>query len=56
MNLNKSQAVWLGSKKINEDKPFNIKWPEKPIKALGVYFSYDKDATQKSNFKSKSRS
>ena len=22
-------------------KPFGIKWPDEPIKALGVYYSYD---------------
>ena len=32
----------IGSSRENKTKPFGIKWPSEPIKALGVYYSYDK--------------
>ena len=41
LNVSKSQALWLGSKRYCTDKPLNMEWPTKPIKALGVYFSYN---------------
>ena len=33
--------MWIGSKRHYKQKPFGIKWPDEPIKALGVYFTYD---------------
>ena len=38
LNVNKSQAMWLGSKRFSKEKLFNIDWPEEPIKALGFVF------------------
>ena len=38
------------SSKVNKEKLFGIKWPEKPIKALGVYFTYDQKLLQEKNF------
>ena len=32
---------WIGSSRDKTSKPFGIKWPDEPIKALGVYYSYD---------------
>ena len=31
-------------------KPFGIKWPNEPIKALGVYYSYDPKLLVEKNF------
>ena len=31
-------------------KPFGIKWPDEPIKALGVYYSYDIKLLHEKNF------
>jgi len=31
-------------------KPFGIKWPNEPIKALGVYYSYDQKLLHEKNF------
>ncbi len=53
LNVSKSQALWLGSKRFCRDKPFNILWPDEPVKALGVYFSYNEDAAMEKNFDSK---
>ena len=33
--------MWIGSSRGKTLKPFGIKWPDEPIKALGVYYSYD---------------
>jgi hypothetical protein len=55
VNLEKSEGLWLGSRKNSARKPFGIKWPDKPVKALGVYFSYDKKASDKLNFDDKIR-
>ena len=41
VNPNKTEGVWIGSSRENKTKPFGIKWPSEPIKALGVYYSYD---------------
>ena len=53
LNISKSQAVWLGSKRLCKDKPINLSWPTNPIKALGVYFSYDTVEAQNMNFNPK---
>ena len=37
----------------SEMKPFGIKWPQDPIKALGVFFSYDKKLLYLKNFSDK---
>ena len=53
LNVSKSQALWLGSKRLCRDKPINLSWPTNPIKALGVYFSYDTVQAQNMNFNPK---
>ena len=50
MNVNKSQALWLGSKRHCMDTPFNVVWPKELVNALGVFFSYDEIAAEKVNF------
>ena len=39
--------MWIGSKRHYKEKPFGIKWPDEPIKALGVYFTYDQNCLKK---------
>ena len=50
VNCSKTEGMWLGSLKGNEIKPLGIKWPSDPIKALGVFFSYDKKLLFQKNF------
>ena len=33
--------MWIGSLKESKEEHFGIKGPKIPIKALGVYFTYD---------------
>ena len=54
LSVCKSQAMWLGSKRHSKKTPLDIEWPDVPVKALGVYFSYDASAAaKKSNFEPK---
>ncbi len=50
LNVSKSQAMWIGSQRNSNDKPLDVEWPREPIKALGVYFSYDEAAAENMNF------
>ena len=50
VNLTKTEGMWIGSSRENKTKPFGIKWCSEPIKALGVYYSYDKKLLHEKNF------
>ena len=50
INPSKSEGMWIGSSRGNKTKPFGIKWPNEPIKALGVYYSYDPKLLLEKNF------
>ena len=39
----------IGSLKNSENKPLRIKWPTEPIKALGVFFTYDHKLSHSKN-------
>ena len=41
VNPTKTEGMWIGSSRQNKTKPLGIKWPDEPIKALGVYYSHD---------------
>ena len=49
VNCSKTDGMWIGSKRHYKEKPFGIKWPDEPIKALGVYFSYDQKLLKEKN-------
>ena len=53
LNIEKSMAKWLGSKRNSVEKPLLISWPDKPIKILGIFFSYDEQECNALNFESK---
>ena len=42
--------MWIGSTKENKAKPLGIKWPNEPIKALGVCYTYDVKLLREKNF------
>ena len=53
MNKNKTGGIWVGKLKHSKDKIEGIKWSEKPIKALGVYFGNNKEECEKLNWENK---
>ena len=53
LNVAKSEAMWLGKSANRKDMPFDIKWPKRPIYALGTAFSYNCNLCESENFTSK---
>ena len=49
----KTEGWWIGSLNDSESKPLGIKWPTEPIKALGVFFTYDQKLSHLKNFSEK---
>ena len=41
INTTKAEGMWIGSSRKNKAKQFGIKWPNEPIKALGVHYTCD---------------
>ena len=41
INTSKTEAMWLGEWKNNQDTPFGFKWPKDPILSLGIFFSHN---------------
>ena len=53
LNLEKSEAWWIGSARGKADKPINCRWIDlnaDKVRTLGVYNSYDTDLANKCNF------
>ena len=53
LNLEKSEACWIGNKKGSTEEPVNCKWvniKNGAIRALGIFNSYDNDLVEKLNF------
>ena len=50
INCTKTEGMWIGASKENKTEPFGIRWPTEPIKALGVYFTYDLKLLKEKNF------
>ena len=50
VNCTKTEGMWIGSLRQNKFKPLCIKCPDEPIKALGVYYSYDPKLLHEKNF------
>ena len=53
VNNSKTEGFWMGSLKDNDMKPLGIRWPSEPIKALGVFFTYDQRLLYEKNFQEK---
>ena len=50
INCFKTEAMWIGSSRNCKAQPFGIKWPNEPIKALGIYYTYDQKLLLENNF------
>ena len=53
INRNKTEGLWIGKIKHNKDKMGNIKWKNKPIKSLGIYYGHDNIECEKLNWEIK---
>ena len=53
INRHKTEAMWLGSWRSRNDKPFGFKWAQDSVRNLGVHFSDDPQLTNKLNFEEK---
>ena len=51
INRNKTEGLWIGKLKHSKDKVENIKWTNKPIKSLGIYYGHDYIECEKLNWK-----
>ena len=56
LNIEKTEAMWLGSAKHNLDKPLDLKWSDKMIKILGIHFGHNKQEMVRANYESKVQS
>ena len=50
INCSKTEGMLIDSLRNHKAKPFGIKWPDEPIKALGVYFTYNQKLLKEKNF------
>ena len=50
INCTQTEAMWIGSSRNNNSKPFGLKWPSEPIKALGVFYTYNQRMLLEKNF------
>lgn len=53
LNKEKTEGMWLGSSRDKKSKPLGIRWPDEPLRMLGVYISYDSEICKQKNFKDK---
>ena len=51
INTSKSECMGIGEARGRKGDFFGLKWPEHPIKCLGVYLTYDYDDFIKMNYK-----
>ena len=52
-NKEKTEGLWLGRGKNRMDNLAGLNWNQKEVKALGVYFGYDKKEIEKKNWQTK---
>jgi exonuclease III len=51
LNKEKTEALWLGSKKLSDEKPLGVIWPTTPLRVLGIYVSHNKKDVYDYNFR-----
>ena len=50
INVDKTEALWLGKWKNNSIKPRNLKWSNTMVKSVGIYFGNDRGEAEKQGF------
>ena len=53
LNQSKSEAMWLGRNANRTDTLSGVQWPQRPISALGISFSYNLKLCEQENFSQK---
>ena len=53
LNRNNTEGIWIGKLKNCKDKIEGIKWTQNPVKALSIFFGYNKEECQKLNWEKK---
>ena len=53
LKQSKSEAMWLGKNANKTDTLFGVQWPQRPISALGISFSYNLKLCEQENFSQK---
>jgi hypothetical protein len=53
MNKVKTEGLWIGKLKHCKDNVGGIKWTDKPVKTLGIYFGHDKEECERLNWENK---
>ena len=43
------EGLWIASTRSNKTKPLGINWPNEPIKALGIFYTYDQKLLHEKN-------
>ena len=49
LNLGKTKAIWLGSWRHKVSKPLGLNWMNEPVRALGIFTSYNEQENDKKN-------
>lgn len=49
LNLGKTKAIWLGSWRHKVSKPLGLNWTNEPVRALGIFTSYNEQDNDKKN-------
>ena len=49
LNLGKTKTKWLGSWRHKENKPLGLNWTNEPVRALGIFISYNEQENDKKN-------
>ena len=53
LNQSISVAMWLGKNANKTDTLFGVQWPQRPISALGISFSFNLKLCEQENFSQK---
>ena len=53
LNQSKSEAMWLARNANRTDTLSGVQWPQRPISALGISFSYNPKLCEQENFSQK---
>ena len=53
LNKSETEALWLGCWATRNNTPFEFRWPENYVYALGIHFSNDRSKCESLNFDKK---